>query len=87
LRLTSVICTAQVDAKGRVVAYATAAGSDTTSGTTPVPVSNRQDPCTHARSMAAGTNAVAAICYLTAADDAVTLRVYLTIPGGDAAVS
>jgi hypothetical protein len=37
--------------------------------------------------MAAGTNAVAAICYLTAADDAVTLRVYLTIPGGDAAVS
>jgi hypothetical protein len=83
----SFICAAQANESGTVIAYATIAGSDATSGSALCADLEQMGPWIELKSIAAGSIERVPGCYLTSADGAVTARIYGAIPSGDEAMT
>jgi hypothetical protein len=79
------VCAAQATENSQVIAYTTVAGADTTDGQGVCTAMEQgsQGAWTDVSSIANGSFETTPICWVTAANGAVTQRVYTAIPNGD----
>jgi hypothetical protein len=82
---TQYVCAAQATENSQVIAYTTVAGADTTDGQGVCTAMEQgsQGAWTDVSSIANGSFETTPICWVTAANNAVTQRVYTAIPNGD----
>jgi hypothetical protein len=79
------VCAAQATENSQVIAYTTVAGADTTDGQGVCTAMEQgsEGAWTDVASIANGAFETTPICWVTAANGAVTQRVYTAIPNGD----
>ncbi len=79
------ICAAQAEEDSQVIAYTTVAGADTTDGEGVCTAMEQgsKGAWTDIAQIASGSFETTPICWVTAANGAVTQRVYTAIPNGD----
>jgi hypothetical protein len=82
---TQYVCAAQATENSQVIAYTTVSGADTTDGEGVCTAMEQgsQGAWTDVSSIASGSFETTPICWLTAANGAVTQRVYTALPNGD----
>jgi hypothetical protein len=79
------VCAAKATENSQVIAYTTVSGADTTDsqGVCTAMEQGSQGAWTAVASISSGSFETAPICWVTAANGAVTQRVYTAIPNGD----